>query len=63
MSRKEIGMHQVGAPTSAQAAARAVAPMCLGYLAHQSKPSQQHRVVGMAAALERAVGRSVNGRS
>ena len=63
MSRKGIGMHQVGARTSVQVAARAVATMCLGYLAHQSKPSQQHRVVGMAAALERAVGRSINGRS
>jgi hypothetical protein len=63
MSRKEIDMHHVRPVESDRVTARAVAPMCLSYLAHQSKPSQHHRVVGMAAALEWAVGRSVNGRS
>jgi hypothetical protein len=56
-------MHHVRPVESDRLTARAVAPMCLSYLAHQSKLCQHHRTVGMAAAMERAVGRSVSGRS
>jgi hypothetical protein len=61
MSRKEIDMHHVR-PVESDRVTRAVAPMCLSYLAHQSKLCQYHRTVGMAGAIERAVGRSVSGR-
>ncbi|SPM38872.1 Mycobacterium numidiamassiliense ORFan [Mycobacterium numidiamassiliense] len=61
MSRKEIGMHQVGVLTSAQAAGRAMAPICQGYLALQSIPGQR-QMAGMAGAIERASGRPISGR-
>jgi hypothetical protein len=63
MSRKEIGMLHVRPVESDRVTARAVAPVCLSYLAHQSKLCQDRRTVGMAAGMERAVGRSVIGRS